>query len=196
MPPRRHVTLALIAIVAFIAFSFLLSSGGQRDAAYDTSIAPSDNVLHGVATAPKLENATIKAELGNAAWKLLHTMMAKFPDEPTEEDSTSLRSFVYLFARLYPCGECARHFQLLLEKYPPQVRTRSSAATWACHVHNEVNTRLEKELFDCSKIGDFYDCGCGGDEDEKSAAAKTPKVELGKFTPLELEKDGGLTRGG
>lgn len=60
MPPRRHVTLALIAIVAFIAFSFLLSSGGQQRAAFDTSIPPSDSVLHGVATAPKLENATVK----------------------------------------------------------------------------------------------------------------------------------------
>jgi len=49
-----------MAIVAFIAFSFLLTSGGQRDAAFDSSVAPSDSVLHGVATAPKLENATIK----------------------------------------------------------------------------------------------------------------------------------------
>ncbi|KFY10894.1 hypothetical protein V491_07419 [Pseudogymnoascus sp. VKM F-3775] len=195
MPPRRHVTLALIAIVAFITFSFFLSSGGHQDSVFDTSVVPSDSVLHGVATAPKLENATIKAELGNAAWKLLHTMMAKFPDKPTEDDSTSLKSFVYLFARLYPCGECARHFQLLLQKYPPQVRSRSSAATWACHVHNEVNTRLKKGLFDCSKIGDFYDCGCGGDDDEKSVATK-PKIGSGDFTPLKLEKDGGLTRGG
>jgi FAD-linked sulfhydryl oxidase len=134
--------------------------------------------------------AVYRAELGNAAWKLLHTMMAKFPDEPTEEDSSSLKSFVYLFARLYPCGECARHFQKLLEKYPPQVRTRSSAAAWACHVHNEVNTRLKKEQFDCAKIGDFYDCGCG-DDDKKSKGKTKPKTKSGNFTPLKLERDGG-----
>jgi FAD-linked sulfhydryl oxidase len=31
-------------------------------------------------------------------------------------------------------------------------------------VHNEVNKDLKKKLFDCSKIGDFYDCGCAEDE--------------------------------
>lgn len=62
-------------------------------------------------------------------------------------------------------GECATHFLTLLAKFPPQVGTRSAAAAWACHVHNEVNKSLGKKLFDCSKIGDFYDCGCA-EEDE------------------------------
>ncbi len=50
--------------------------------------------------------------------------------------------------------------------FPPQVATRSSAAAWACHVHNEVNKSLKKDLFDCSKIGDFYDCGCVEDDEK------------------------------
>lgn len=113
-------------------------------------------------------------------------MMAKFPDRPTEEDSDALKSYIHLFARLYPCGDCARHFQKLLKKFPPQVGSRSSAAVWACRVHNEVNKRLKKDQFDCSKIGDFYDCGCADDEPLKAKAG---------FTKLELEKEG-LTRGG
>ena len=48
--------------------------------------------------------------------------------------------------------------------FPPQVATRSAGAAWACHVHNEVNKSLSKDLFDCSKIGDFYDCGCIEDD--------------------------------
>lgn len=34
-------------------------------------------------------------------------------------------------------------------------------------MHNEVNRNLEKDIFDCSKIGDFYDCGCADDEKEQ-----------------------------
>jgi FAD-linked sulfhydryl oxidase len=118
--------------------------------------------------------------------------MAKFPDKPTEEDSESLRAYIYLFARLYPCGDCARHFQKILAKYPPQVGSRSSAATWACHVHNEVNTRLKKSLFDCSKIGDFYDCGCAEDEKpEAGGKAKTKTTRSESFTPLALVKEDG-----
>lgn len=112
--------------------------------------------------------------------------MAKFPDKPTEDDSQALKSYVYLFARLYPCGECARHFQQILKKYPPQVSSRSTAAVWACHVHNEVNKSLKKELFDCSKIGDFYDCGCADDDKPGDAKGK----DGDDSTQLELEKEG------
>lgn len=64
-------------------------------------------------------------------------------------------------------GECAEHFGAILKKFPPQVSTRSTAAAWGCHVHNEVNKSLKKEIFDCSNIGDFYDCGCAETEEEK-----------------------------
>ncbi|KAF2166483.1 hypothetical protein M409DRAFT_31614, partial [Zasmidium cellare ATCC 36951] len=121
----------------------------------------------GHAIAPKLGNETVKAELGRAAWKLFHTTMARFPDKPTEDESSALKSYIHLFQRLYPCGECAEHFGELLKKFPPQVSSRSAAAAWACHVHNQVNKRLKKELFDCANIGDFYDCGCAEDEDDK-----------------------------
>ena len=37
-----------------------------------------------------------------------------------------------------------------------------------------MNKSLKKELFDCSKIGDFYDCGCV--EDEQSETRGKEKV--------------------
>lgn len=67
-------------------------------------------------------------------------------------------------------GECATHFRQILQQYPPQVSSRSTAAAWGCHVHNEVNKSLNKEIFDCSKIGDFYDCGCAEDSGTQVAA--------------------------
>jgi FAD-linked sulfhydryl oxidase len=188
----------LIGGAAFLAIFFVSvfrnKAEGTRHPDYIPSYQESrvglnlnEGILHGEATAPKLENATLKAELGHSAWKVLHTMMAKFPDKPTVDDSEALKSYIHLFARLYPCGDCARHFQKVLQKFPPQVVSRSAAAAWACHVHNEVNKRLKKDLFDCSKIGDFYDCGCAEDP--------VPGKEKGGFTQLELEKEG-LTRGG
>ncbi|CAJ2500857.1 Uu.00g037100.m01.CDS01 [Anthostomella pinea] len=150
----------------------------------------SSNILTGGAIAPKLENATIKAELGRASWKLFHTMMARFPDKPTHDDSLALKTYIQLFARLYPCGDCARHFQKLLAQFPPQTSSRNAAAGWACHVHNQVNERLEKPLFDCNNLGDFYDCGCG-DEDNKGAAggAGTDADAAVDAGELKLEKD-------
>lgn len=156
------------------------------------------DVLSGGSIMPKLGNETLKcvlactypvllgppsamltssshprrAELGHATWKFLHTMVARYPDEPTEEDQLALKTFITLLSRLYPCGECAEHFRQLLAKYPPQVSSRNAAAGWLCYAHNIVNKRLKKPDFDCTKIGDFYDCGCADDPGKAK-----PKVE-------------------
>lgn len=148
-------------------------------------------------------------------------MMARFPESPSEDDSLALKTYMQLFARLYPCGECAAHFQKLLRKYPPQTSGRNAAAGWACFVHNEVNRRLKKEVFDCNKIGDFYDCGCGeegkggekkegegkgkGEVDGKGEGEGKGEVDGGEAKKgdelkgregVTVEKEEGLTRGG
>lgn len=41
----------------------------------------------------------------SALQKLLHTMAARFPEEPTENERETFKSFLFLFSRLYPCGE-------------------------------------------------------------------------------------------
>ncbi|CAG8611889.1 27108_t:CDS:2 [Gigaspora margarita] len=120
-------------------------------------------VIHGPVVMPELKNDTIKihltliknqtcdrAELGRGTWKLLHTMMARFPENPTTSEKEALRNFLHLFSRLYPCAE----FQEILKKYPPQVSSREAASQWACAIHNMVNVRLKKEIFDCGSATD------------------------------------------
>jgi FAD-linked sulfhydryl oxidase len=67
-----------------------------------------------------------------------------------------------------------------------------------------VNKKLHKEEFDCSKIGDFYDCGCADDEKDKQKEKKSAekeersvegveKVDRSKKVarkPLEIERMG------
>jgi FAD-linked sulfhydryl oxidase len=113
---------------------------------------------------PKMANETLKAELGNAAWKLLHTILARYPEEPVENEKKYLDSYIKSFAQVYPCGDCARHFIKLLNKYPPQLNSRKNAALWGCFIHNKVNERLGKPIYDCTTILEDYDCGCGSDE--------------------------------
>jgi len=127
----------------------------------------------------KLGNETAKAALGRATWKLLHTMTLRYPEHPTDDEREALRSYLYLTSRLYPCGECATEFQQLLELYPPQTSSRLSASGWLCFVHNKVNERLEKPIFDCAHLDDEYDCGCGHDGDASTTTmSSTPKDEL------------------
>jgi FAD-linked sulfhydryl oxidase len=111
-----------------------------------------------------------RAELGRAAWKVLHTTFARFPEKPTDDEKEALRSYVHLFQRLYPCGECAEHFGKVLAKYPPQVSSQKAAAQWGCFVHNVVNKRLKKPEFNCDDIEGHYDCGCADEDKEPKAA--------------------------
>ena len=96
--------------------------------------------------------------------RLIHTMAGKFPYEPTKDQQTAMLDFIYLFARLYPCGDCAKHFKQILEANPPNVTNRESISQWTCKVHNIVNEKLKKPIFDCSKVGEMWKCGCAEDE--------------------------------
>ncbi len=39
-----------------------------------------------------------------------------------------------------------------LQTHPPLVQNRDCFAHWMCEMHNEVNERLGKPQFDCSKV--------------------------------------------
>lgn len=141
------------------------------------------STVHGGVIMSKLGNATAKAALGRATWKLVHTMTLRFPEHPSQDERTALSSYFHLLSRLYPCGECAAEFQALLKLYPPQTSSRRAAALWLCSVHNEVNKRLGKEQFDCANLDAEYDCGCG----EGPVKHKGELSESGD--PMDLEHD-------
>ncbi|KAL1712483.1 ERV/ALR sulfhydryl oxidase domain-containing protein [Schizophyllum commune] len=139
---------------------------------------------------PKLGNATAKAELGRATWKLLHTITLRFPENPTPDEQEALRSYFHVFSRLYPCGECATEFQQLLKKFPPQTSSRRSASLWLCDVHNTVNKRLRKPEFDCAHLDETYDCGCGDDPVTPTDPVKADARGVVKEDAREVEGTG------
>ncbi|KAJ3271122.1 hypothetical protein HDV01_007059 [Terramyces sp. JEL0728] len=71
-------------------------------------------------------------------------MSVKFPLEPKQSDQQAFLDFIKLFATLYPCGDCASHFQRLLKQHPPRVKNRDDVVQWTCEIHNLVNERLDK----------------------------------------------------
>lgn len=51
--------------------------------------------------------------------------------------------------RIYPCGDCARHFAELVRRDPPDVSSGQRFRMWLCRVHNLVNVRIGKPQFNC-----------------------------------------------
>lgn len=138
---------------------------------------------------PKMANETLKTQLGNASWKLFHTILARYPDEPSDQERNTLENYIHLFAQVYPCGDCARHFTKLLAKHPPQTKNRKTAALWGCYVHNIVNEKLNKPEYDCTTILEDYDCGCGDDEKEKDYTLKGESMDHLRQIKIDSKKD-------
>ncbi|KAL7272809.1 hypothetical protein RUND412_004371 [Rhizina undulata] len=195
---RSRVAVVATVVSLFFLFSYLLlpsspNSQSLRNGAAVKEHSPElasgsvpKQLLHGDTIMPKLGNETIKQELGRASWKLLHTTLARFPIKPTADEREALNSYLHLFARLYPCGECATHFRALLHKYPPQTSSRDAASQWGCFVHNQVNERLGKQLFDCGQVTEAYKCGCA-DADAEDEAAEKIDVKAGKRKLVDAE---------
>lgn len=50
-------------------------------------------------------------ELGIAAWSLLHSIAAYFPDNPTQIEREEIARLFEMIAKYYPCTICAKDFQ-------------------------------------------------------------------------------------
>eukprot|EP00471_Norrisiella_sphaerica_P003396 CAMPEP_0184478942 /NCGR_PEP_ID=MMETSP0113_2-20130426/825_1 /TAXON_ID=91329 /ORGANISM="Norrisiella sphaerica, Strain BC52" /LENGTH=187 /DNA_ID=CAMNT_0026856889 /DNA_START=120 /DNA_END=683 /DNA_ORIENTATION=+ len=92
-----------------------------------------------------------RKELGRSTWALLHTMAAYYPEEPSKAMQKDMEQFMRLAAKLYPCGYCSDTTTQEMGWNPPRVQSREELSQWLCEIHNEVNDRLGKPLFDCSK---------------------------------------------
>eukprot|EP00041_Stephanoeca_diplocostata_P010608 m.169082 g.169082 ORF g.169082 m.169082 type:complete len:196 (+) comp18225_c0_seq2:336-923(+) len=94
--------------------------------------------------------------VGRAGWSVLHTMAAYYPNRPDTTTQKDMDEFVRLFARFYPCQICAHHLTAHLETNPVQSQSRHELSSWMCQMHNEVNGRLNKPLFDCSRVDERW----------------------------------------
>jgi len=82
---------------------------------------------------------------------LLHSIAATYPEQPTPVEQNDVKSFMQLFAKLYPCWVCAEDFQKYIRKEEIRTTSRDDFGTWLCEAHNEVNRKLGKPAFDCSR---------------------------------------------
>jgi len=93
-----------------------------------------------------------RLELGASTWSFLHTLAAYFPSEPSPVQQEDAKQLMHIVSRLYPCADCADDLKKDLILEPPQVGSAIQFSQWMCRLHNKVNTKLGKPLFDCSRV--------------------------------------------
>ncbi|KAL6751943.1 ERV/ALR sulfhydryl oxidase domain-containing protein [Haematococcus lacustris] len=132
-------------------------------------------------TASPSTTALRKAELGRATWTLLHMLAAQYPACPTRQQKRDVKQFIDSLTRIYPCGECAQHFQEVVRRDPPQVDSQAALAQWTCRVHNVVNQRLQKPVFNCNVVGARWAAlDCLSEDEEKLEQPRSACEMLGQ----------------
>lgn len=110
------------------------------------------------------QEALWREEIGRSTWHLLHSVAAKYPDNPTEEEMKAAKEFVHSLQILYPCELCRHHLNEKMGTSEPLVFSRKAFSSWACMLHNLVNDDLGKEHFDCTlkHLDNVYRKNCDG----------------------------------
>lgn len=89
-------------------------------------------------------------ELGVSGWNILHSSAAVYPYKPSEVQQKAMKNFIESWAHVYACSWCAYHMRDYVRKHPPDVTDKVSVSRYVCELHNEVNERLGKDMFDCA----------------------------------------------
>ena len=149
-PHQPYLTLSRCRSCTSVKSWMAMTKGHETADASKNPLAAMSSAA-AAATLPDDCPADVEA-LGRGSWTLLHTMTANYPERPSVNEQEQAKTFMSLFARLYPCSHCADDFRDWMSKgHPPAVGSRSEFGLWACHAHNAVNEKLGKEAFDCSK---------------------------------------------
>ena len=104
-------------------------------------------------------NHTTKPNVfGPRYWWVLHTSAANFEDTPIDAAREACKKFVSGVPTMLPCSTCGQHLEHEIAKRDIHKACSSgeNLSVFWCDVHNSVNSRLGKPLYDCSQVRSQY----------------------------------------
>lgn len=89
---------------------------------------------------------------GPLGWMTLHSVSTSYPESPTTAEKQLLSSWLEMFRDTITCPYCREHFTVVYANYkrihPSYLNSRQEFAMFVFRVHNTVNRRLKKPIYD------------------------------------------------
>lgn len=88
---------------------------------------------------------------GPHGWKFLHMVAIGYPNDPTEEQKKSYKSFFESIKYILPCSICANNYKRHLQESPITdeiLKNRQNLSHWTIDIHNIVNKENNKKIWD------------------------------------------------
>lgn len=88
---------------------------------------------------------------GPLGWMTLHSVATSYSESPTSEEKQLMHTWMDMFRDTITCPSCKEHFREMLEQfrrqYPGMLDSRQSFAIASFRMHNAVNRRLRKPIY-------------------------------------------------
>lgn len=89
---------------------------------------------------------------GPLGWMTLHSVSTLYPQQPTQSEKTLVSTWLDMFRDTITCVHCRTHFTDTLKaykmQYPNMLNSRQEFAIAMFRIHNNVNKRLNKPIYD------------------------------------------------
>ncbi len=99
----------------------------------------------------------MKVNWGRSGWKFLHAITFAYPMNPTSKTKKRYLQFFRTLKYVLPCPVCragyAKNVKSLNMKH---MMNRTTLSMWLVGVHNQVNFKLGKKLFNYKTVRKMY----------------------------------------
>ena len=95
---------------------------------------------------------------GYESWSFLHNVTFNYPLKPNNQDKINFYKYFKYLGNVLPCNECKRHYKKLFQYIDIKyfLSNRYGLIWWLFIIHNLINKRLNKQLYDFKNLIDRY----------------------------------------
>ena len=95
---------------------------------------------------------------GCESWSFLHNVTFNYPLKPTDQDKINFYRYFKYLGNVLPCSECRNHYNNILKYIDIKIflSNRYGLIWWLFIIHNLINKRLKKQLYNFKDLIDRY----------------------------------------